>query len=316
MRDYGTISPQFWIGKTGKALRGQPEAQLVALYLMTSPHATSIGIFHCPMVYIVHETGLPFEGASKGLRSLIDAGFCQYDEETEEVFVVNMATYQVAESLSPNDKRCVWVAKELEKVGSSLLSHGFSAIYSIAFNLPMPPAAVVDNSVKTSPFEGPSKPLRSQEQEQEQEQGQERDVPPSQIGSPASPSAQPPKNQKQVGSRIPDDWSLSESGRAFCGTERPDLDPDSIAAIFVDHWRTQPGKDGLSTDWEGTWRNWVRKERKASGTGRAVDVARITTPGPVGLDPELQKMDADARRAAPPPAYIRKQVDQLKTMGA
>ena len=37
VRDYGKVSPQFWVGKTGKRLRGDMEAQIVALYLMTSP---------------------------------------------------------------------------------------------------------------------------------------------------------------------------------------------------------------------------------------------------------------------------------------
>ena len=48
MRDYGKVSPGFWIGETGKALRGDMEAQIVALYLMTSPHATMTGVYHCP----------------------------------------------------------------------------------------------------------------------------------------------------------------------------------------------------------------------------------------------------------------------------
>ena len=67
MRDYGVVSPQFWIGATGKRLRGNPDAQLLALYLMTSPHATMIGVFHCPILYMAHETGMPFEGASNAL---------------------------------------------------------------------------------------------------------------------------------------------------------------------------------------------------------------------------------------------------------
>lgn len=65
MRDYAQVCPQFWLGKTGKKLRGDAEAQLVALYLITSPHANMIGVFHCPMMYIAHETGMSLEGASK-----------------------------------------------------------------------------------------------------------------------------------------------------------------------------------------------------------------------------------------------------------
>jgi len=39
MRDYAKVSPRFWIGNTGKQLRSDPDAQVVALYLMSNPHA-------------------------------------------------------------------------------------------------------------------------------------------------------------------------------------------------------------------------------------------------------------------------------------
>lgn len=324
MRDYGTVSPKFWVGKTGKAMRGNAEAQLVALYLMTSPHSTSIGIFHCPLVYITHETGLPFEGASKGLRSLVEAGFCQYDEETEEVFVSTMAQYQVGEALEPKDKRCVWVQRELEKVGSALLRAAFHAIYSVAYCLP---ALHVDNLLKTSPFEAPSKPLRSQEQEQEQEQEREQDISrESSPGSTASPAAQPPpgsvdqkRKPETAGCRLPEDWVLSVSGRAFCQSQRPDLDPDAVAAVFADHCRARVGRAGMSADWEAEWRNWVRKEHRSAPAiqgGYGANVAGVTVPGRAGLDPALQKLDADAKRAAPIPTAVRDQLASLKTTGA
>ena len=168
MRDYSSVSPQFWIGKTGKSLRGNLEAQLLALYLMTCPHANMIGVFHCPLVYMAHETGLPFEGASKGLRSLINAGFCQYDDETEEVFVVRMAAFQIGEGLDAKDNRCKSTAREYEKIQSALMRSAFFATYSVAFNLP-------GRVEKLSPFEAPSKPLRSQEQEQEQDKDQDKE---------------------------------------------------------------------------------------------------------------------------------------------
>lgn len=173
MRDYGVVTPKFWIGGTGKDLRGNMEAQLLALYLMTSPHANMIGVFHCPLVYMMHETGLTIEGASKGLRSLIEAGFCKYDEATEEVFVVRMAAFQIGEVLSPSDKRCIGVAREISKVGSNDLQIEFYAIYSVAFNLTLAQQKPPETG---SPFEAPSKPLRSQEQEQEQEQKREPTV--------------------------------------------------------------------------------------------------------------------------------------------
>jgi hypothetical protein len=151
MREYGTVTPQFWIGNTGKALRGDLAAQVVALYLMTSPHANMIGVYYCPLDYIAKETGLPLEGASKALARLIEGEFCSVDGVTEEVFVTRMAAYQIGEQLQAKDKRCLGIARELEKVSSAQLQKGFRAIYSVAFHLPKV-------GTKLSPSKGPSKP--------------------------------------------------------------------------------------------------------------------------------------------------------------
>ena len=76
MRDYGKISPSFWTGKTGKAIKaGGQEAVVVAMYLMSSPHSNMIGMYYLPMMYLAHEAGLGLEGASKGLRRACEAGF-------------------------------------------------------------------------------------------------------------------------------------------------------------------------------------------------------------------------------------------------
>jgi hypothetical protein len=151
MREYGIVTPHFWIGSTGKALRGDIEAQLVALYLMTSPHANMIGVYYCPLDYIAKETGLPLEGASKALARLSEGEFCRVDGVTEEVFVIRMAAYQIGEQLSVKDKRCIGIARELEKVTSAELQKGFRAIYSVAYHLPKV-------GTKTSPSKAPSKP--------------------------------------------------------------------------------------------------------------------------------------------------------------
>ena len=72
MRDYATVAPQFWLGKTGRELRKKgAEAQVVSFYLMTSPHANMLGLYYLPILYIAHETGLGLEGASKGLNSCL-----------------------------------------------------------------------------------------------------------------------------------------------------------------------------------------------------------------------------------------------------
>ena len=136
MRDYGKVAPSFWIGATGKALRGDANAQLLALYLMTSPHSNMIGVFHCPVLYMAHETGITLEGASEALRRLVEVGFCTYEGESETVFVHRMAAYQVGESLSPKDNQVKGIQKDFEKMAPELIKQAFYAIYSVAFHLP------------------------------------------------------------------------------------------------------------------------------------------------------------------------------------
>lgn len=163
MRDYGKVSPQFWIGETGKQLRGDAPAQLLALYLMTCPHSTMTGVFHCPVLYMAHETGLGMEGATKALTRLSEVGFCDYDEASEMVFVVRMAAYQIGESLKPNDNRVAGLRKEIERMPESRAKSRFLSVYGVAFG-------IVEPGKKGRGFRGPSMPLPSQEQEQEQEQ--------------------------------------------------------------------------------------------------------------------------------------------------
>ena len=172
MRDYGKVSPHFWIGRTGKELRqAGPESQLVALYLLTSPHANMIGLYYMPLAFLSHETGLTIEGAKKGLNSAIKAGFCKYDEHSEMVWVIEMATHQIGEALKPGDKRCAGVQNEYNKVSDNLFLSEFYEKYSKQFNM-----TSSRNSEAQIPqeVEGASKGLASQEQEQEQEEEQDQ----------------------------------------------------------------------------------------------------------------------------------------------
>lgn len=147
MRDYGSVSPRFWIGETGKKLRGDRDAQLLALYLMTSPHANMIGVFHCPIPYMAHETGLPVEVVEKTMGKLAELDFCQYDEVTETVFVVRMSAHQVGENLKAGDKKILGIRKEWERIASPILKKSYYEMYKDSHSL--------------SPFEGACKGLES-----------------------------------------------------------------------------------------------------------------------------------------------------------
>ena len=173
MRDYSKVSGRFWIGSTGKALRQQgPEAQVVALYLLTAPSSNMLGLYYLPLVVLAHETGLGFEGASKGLRRAIEARFCAYDEATEVVWVHEMARHQIGDSIQAGDKRAKGVQNEYDNLPSNPYLAPFFDRYATAFCMTRRRPESPENG---SPFEAPSKPLRSQEQEQEQEQEQDEE---------------------------------------------------------------------------------------------------------------------------------------------
>ena len=167
MRDYSKVSGQFWTGRTGKRLRGDMEAQLVALYLMTSPHANMIGVYQVPILYIAHETGLSIEGASKGLDRCIKAAFCSYDYETETVFVIEMAAHQVGDAIQGNDKRRPAIQKMADAIAEPHIYQAFMARYGECYGLKV-------RVEMASPIEGASKPLPSQKQEQEQKKSEKQ----------------------------------------------------------------------------------------------------------------------------------------------
>lgn len=64
------------------------------------------------------------------------------------------------------------------------------------------------------------------------------------------------------GSRLPADWRPSEILVAWAEKERPDLQITAVADRFRDHWHSVPGAKGCKLDWEATFRNWVRNERR------------------------------------------------------
>lgn len=184
MRDYATVAPQFWLGKTGRELRKKgAEAQVVSFYLMTSPHANMLGLYYLPILYIAHETGLGFEGALKGLKSAIEAGFCSYDEDTEMVWVHEMAAYQVGKALKPGDNRCAGVRSEYASLTENPFLSSFYERYKNDFHLNI-------KRETRQVLEGASKGLRSQDQEQDQEQEKDKDL----LGH---GSATPPRGQGQ-----------------------------------------------------------------------------------------------------------------------
>jgi hypothetical protein len=214
VRKYGQISPRFWIGTTGKRIRALgAEAQVVATYLVTAPTSTMTGLYYLPIATAAHETGLPFEGARKALRSLTGVGFVHLDEEDEIVFVPEMARHQIADELKPGDNRIKGVVNALEPYRRHPFCLSFLEKYALVFCLP---DGLYDGPPEPlrSPWRGPSEPLRSQEQEQEQiqEQEQEMSEPPARASSRPRPRREPSGDHQTFVARFTELFSAKNLG--------------------------------------------------------------------------------------------------------
>jgi uncharacterized protein YdaU (DUF1376 family) len=89
----------------------------------------------------------------------------------------------------------------------------------------------------------------------------EGNAPITHIPLPISHNPKGERQQRSRGSRLPPEWKPSEILEAWATKERPDLDIPQTVAKFKDHWTAAPGSKGVKSDWEATFRNWVRAER-------------------------------------------------------
>lgn len=198
MRDYGMVSPRFWIGETGRKLRKLPDAQRVAMYLLTAPMADMTGVFYCPVATILNDVGAPceplaypskglstpsegaltpldrgFEGVKKALLTLQELGFCVYDFESEYVFVKEMARWQIAPKLKPSDNRSKGLRKTVENMPNPMRARfiaRYNEDFALGFDEQEVEKMISECGGLISHSEAPCKALPSQEQEQEQEQ--------------------------------------------------------------------------------------------------------------------------------------------------
>jgi len=66
------------------------------------------------------------------------------------------------------------------------------------------------------------------------------------------------------GTRLPDDWTPSPALLAWAESEAiPNVQRQTDR--FRDYWRGRAGKDARKSDWDATWRNWMRKSAEGSG---------------------------------------------------
>jgi hypothetical protein len=93
------IYSDFWRGKTGRALAGEPALlRCVALYLLTCQAANSQGLYRIHLGDIAYDIGSGADAVSvtRCMVRLGELGFADYDLQSEFVWVRRMAAFQYA----------------------------------------------------------------------------------------------------------------------------------------------------------------------------------------------------------------------------
>jgi hypothetical protein len=97
--------PTIWTSETGREWRRLGASyQVLALYLITNPHANAYGLYYLPMVLMVEETGVQRTTCMKALETFAAQDFAFYDERTEWTFVKNMAARQMQLTSHPSPR--------------------------------------------------------------------------------------------------------------------------------------------------------------------------------------------------------------------
>jgi hypothetical protein len=88
------------------------------------------------------------------------------------------------------------------------------------------------------------------------------------------------RKRSDQATRLPDDW-------------RPEPEPELVDAIggqeaakrewakFSDYWKAKAGKDARKTDWQATWRNWLRRASEGRNGQTPTDRASLIGTGGV-----------------------------------
>jgi len=139
MRSYAKFPPTFWTSDVGKRIKALgAEAQVLAVYLLTSPHANMLGVYYLALPSVCHETGLPPDVVPDLFRQLEKAEFCTYDHPSEVVWVHDLARNELGEALKPNDHQVRGVQRTYDNLPNCPFLRAFFDRYGAALHLQTP----------------------------------------------------------------------------------------------------------------------------------------------------------------------------------
>ncbi len=172
-RRYAKIFTGKWRSRSFRTLRGNPWAIVLQDYLMSCPASEMSVVFYMHKNLIEGELGIPHDELENAIKILEEADFCRFYDD-EYVFVFNMARYQIADVLSPDDNRWKPLMRDIEEMPDNIRRE-FIIRYNDDFNLgyriirkaaeptapvqSAPQAAPVQSAPQAESNQGEDKPL-------------------------------------------------------------------------------------------------------------------------------------------------------------
>lgn len=283
---------------------------------MSCPASEMSGVFYMPKYLIEGELGIPHDELENAIKILEEADFCRFYDD-EYVFVYNMARYQIADALSPDDNRWKSLMRDIEEMPDNIRRE-FIIRYNDDFNLgyriirkAAEPTAPVQSAPQAENNQGAGKPLNSQTQSELEPLVLESEAPCKPLISPLQAPCKPvtvtetvsvavTEEEVPVGKRRPatsrprqathrfDLSELPDEWRQQCEELRPDLDPLKVFAEFVYYWQTVNSSKGLRSDdgWRRTWLNHIKSVKQNAGN---VKNGSARAPAPVTPPPSLSE---------------------------
>lgn len=286
MRKYGKVESKFWAWC--KRNKVSEDGRTLALYLMTGPHTTSIGVFYLTVGYATDDLNWSQERLSEGFAELSRKGFAYRCETVDFAFIRDFLDHNRPENANVG-KAMAALIEEIPR-DFSYWPEFVEALKPYAKRFP-------DGFINR--LERVSKPSRNQEPEPEPKQEPEPSVEARPSDAPTAEELnlgdEKPEKPKKLATRLPDDWTLPTDWRAWAVKRRPDVNPDLEAETFANHWRAKGGKDGAKLDWEATWHNWIIRASPTRGWSPPAN-----GPGLNGMSPEQsERFRANVRILGP-----------------
>lgn len=116
MRDFSKVAPNVWKSRKFWALPDDT-ARYAYHYLLTSPHANSIGCYDLPELYACADLRWVSKAYAKALDSLVEVGLVEFDRLENTVRIINWMAFNEP----TNPKHAIGMLTQLSQASSPTL---------------------------------------------------------------------------------------------------------------------------------------------------------------------------------------------------